>query len=363
MAGLYIHVPFCHAKCWYCDFYSLVSNERSNDYVDCLEREWNMRCYEIPTPETIYLGGGTPSILPVSAVKRLGEWLPGIDGEFTVEMNPEDVSQDVVAAWRGIGVNRVSMGVQSLNDVELSGVGRRHTARQAIEAYNILRDEGITNISLDLIIGLPGQSRASLGESVERLLDLRPEHFSAYILSYEQGTRLWARRQAGKVVETDDDTLVEMYGDVCRKAADYGYDHYEISNFALPGHRARHNAAYWGDVPYLGLGPAAHSFDGRIRRANPGNLKLWIDGLKNGKTVYTVENETIADRVNDRIMVALRTSAGLDMDSLDSEYRAELERNLASLPDGRVLRNGSRLYIPESAWPLSDDTIATLFVE
>lgn len=362
MAGLYIHVPFCHAKCWYCDFYSQSSTKLADRYVSALEGEWNIRKNEIPTPTTIYLGGGTPSVLSPVNIGRLGAWLPREVSEFTVEVNPEDVNAEMVKAWCKIGANRFSMGVQSFSDEELKAVGRRHTAARALAAFDILRQSGIEDISLDVIIGLPGQTRRSLNDTLEILMKLRPTHFSAYILGYEQGTRLWTMRKMGRVKEVDDQTEVLMYNDVCQTARRFGYEHYEISNYALPGFRARHNSSYWADEPYLGLGPGAHSLDGATRRFNPSNLVKWLETIESGKAAYEVEKETDIERVNDRIMIALRTSEGLDLDTIPPEYRSEIERNIGYLDATRIERYGSRLVIPEDAWMWSDDTIATLFV-
>lgn len=363
MAGLYIHVPFCHAKCRYCDFYSMSSFEKADGYLQLIQREWELRRGEIDSPETIYFGGGTPSILPLDRVSSLRTWLPDVVTEFTVEVNPEDVTPAVAATWRDVGANRVSMGVQSLSDAELQSVGRRHSALQAVQAFKTLRNSGFDNISVDVIIALPGQTRATLADTVRRLLDLGPEHFSAYILSYEPGTLLWTQRRLGRITETDEDTVAAMYLDVCNLARSYGYEHYEVSNFALPGCRARHNSAYWDDKPYLGLGPSAHSFDGVLRRANPANLKAWAQAVTDRLPAFTVEDETVADRVNDRIMVTLRTSKGLDLQTIPQPYREQVQQSIARLAPGRVLTSGDTIRIPEAAWLVSDDTIASLFVE
>lgn len=365
MAGLYIHVPFCRAKCAYCDFYSLPRlDEFAARYVDALAREWSLRQGELTENVTsLYFGGGTPSSLSAGHIARLSAWLPlpADGGEFTVEFNPEDVNVEKLKLWKDLGANRISMGVQSLNDEELKAVGRRHTAAEAISAAETLMQE-FDNVSMDLIIGLPGQTVESLTRSLTRLTDLRPAHLSVYILSYEEGTRLWAMRKTGKIMETDDDTIVRMYDTVCGIMAKAGYEHYEISNFALPGRHARHNSAYWADRPYLGLGPAAHSFDGTVRRANPGNIRLWLERLEADMTACEVEEETETDRINDRIMVNLRTARGLDLEDLPPHYRVQIEHNLSKIPAGRIVRKGSTITIPERGWLVSDATISDLFI-
>lgn len=365
MAGLYIHVPFCRSKCAYCDFYSFPRFEdRINDYLESLEREWDLRNHEVEGIQTIYMGGGTPSILSSEGLDAIGRWLPVTQKvkEFTIEVNPDDVNAETVEKWQSLGVNRVSMGVQSLNDEELKIVRRRHSARQAIDSYSILRKR-IDNISVDVIIGLPGQTLETLAHTLKEIIALSPSHVSAYILSYEKGTRLWAMRNVGKVAEKDDETIERMYCQVCEALDKAGYEHYEISNFALPGKRAIHNSSYWDGTPYLGLGPGAHSYDGKLRRVNPDNLNAWVACLKEYSVPFVVEEETVADKVNNVIMTRLRTKDGLNLNELEANYREMIAKNVEKLPSGRIKLSSDRLYIPEKEWLMSDDTISTLFIE
>lgn len=370
MAGLYIHVPFCHSKCWYCDFYSLAGTGRARDFVDALGREWELRRHELAgqNPGTIYFGGGTPSILSDANVKQIAEWLPRTEDleEVTIEVNPEDVTAEKIGLWKEyLGVNRVSMGVQSLKDSELQSVGRRHTVAEAFKAIETIRSGGITNLSLDLIYGLPGQTVETWRESLSGVLSLRPAHLSAYILSYEPGTRLYTRLQLGKVKETDEDVILEMYRILCEETRRAGYSHYEISNFALPGLESKHNSSYWDDTPYLGLGPGAHSFDGDTRRANPVNLKEWLDRLNRGYSPATVEEEIAADKINDLIMVSLRRAKGLDLNKIPERFRPTLTSRAKTFTSDRLILEPEqmRLFIPEEGWPVSDGTIAGLFVD
>ncbi|MDE6396764.1 MAG: radical SAM family heme chaperone HemW [Muribaculaceae bacterium] len=370
MAGLYIHVPFCHAKCWYCDFYSVADASGTDRYVQALEREWTLRNNEINQDEltTIYFGGGTPSILSERHLWSIGEWLPVSEKivEATIEVNPEDVSPEKISQWkRNLRVNRVSMGIQSLVDEELKAVGRRHSVAEALEAVNMLRREGINNLSLDLIYGLPGQTLDSWKESLNKIMAVRPEHLSAYMLSFEPGTRLHTRLMLGKIKETDEETMLAMYDTLCEAARANGYNHYEISNFALPGFEARHNSAYWTGAPYLGLGPGAHSFDGQVRRENPRNFRAWCEALSDSRSAATIEEESEADKVNDFIMVSLRTSKGLRLKDIPSKYHKAVLGSASRLTENRLLidKESMRLYIPESGWPVSDGTIASLFVD
>ena len=376
MAGIYIHVPFCHSKCAYCDFYSMPlkgREEKYAGYTDALLNEWEHRHGELDQPvRTIYFGGGTPSSLPLTQLDRIISVLPvGRGGEtmdeaadiemtmeVTMEVNPEDVTGEFCEWLRRSPVNRVSMGVQSLNDRELSVIGRRHTAREAVEAYKRLRDASIENISLDLIYGLPKQSLESWRESLISLLDMRPEHLSAYLLSYEEGTRLTAMRSAGKVAEATQELAEEMYATLCSLTHTRGYEHYEISNFALPGRRSRHNSSYWRGVPYLGLGPSAHSLTMGDRSYNPSSLRDYI--AANG-VVNVVEHESETEKINDLILTALRTKEGLRLSDFTPARRERLMRAASPWVSSRALRlEDGYLRMDEAHWLISDRVIVDL---
>ena len=340
----------------------MPQTDRLDALLDALPREYELRNNEITDPfTTIYIGGGTPSIVTPAKLARLCKALPTSDAEeFTIEVNPEDVTAEHIKAWRDIGVNRISMGIQSFDDDELRAIRRRHSAADAIKALDLLLDGGITNISCDLIYGLPGQSIMSWQTSLKRLLDYRLPHISAYCLSFEPGTALHARMIAGKITPTDDETLEIMYSDLCRATAEAGYEHYEISNFALPGMRSRHNSSYWTGTPYLGLGPGAHSFDGKIRRFNPGNLKEYI----NSAAITVIDEENEDERFNDRSITALRTADGLDLSVLPPE-RADYINNTVKpfIANGQIITNEiGRLRISESAWFQSDSILRELII-
>ena len=252
MAGIYVHVPFCRAKCAYCDFYSVARPEMAEAYVDAVIREFRLRRGELGdgAVRTLYFGGGTPSLLSPDQFALLSSYFDkdGIE-EFTIEVNPDDVTPEKIDAWLQSGVNRISIGVQSLDDDELRSVGRRHNARQALDAIALIRSKGIDNISGDLIYGLPGQTLDSFRRSLEGLINAGITHLSAYSLSYEEGTLLWRRLQEGKVTPADEELTLAMYAALCEQARLARFEHYEISNFALPGYRSRHNSSYWRNVP------------------------------------------------------------------------------------------------------------------
>lgn len=359
--GIYIHVPFCHAKCYYCDFYSLTATEQLKDeWLDAVIAELTLRRSELAgNPVTVYIGGGTPSSLGVGRLRRLLAALPLDEAvEVTVEANPEDVNRDWAEMMVECGVNRVSMGVQSLTDSELLAIGRRHDAARAIAAFNDLREAGIGNISLDLIYGLPGQTRDSWLRSLDGVMELRPEHLSAYSLMYEEGTHLTSLMRQGRVTPAEDDDVEWMYDSLCRLAAAAGYEHYEISNFSLPGYRARHNSSYWVMAPYLGLGPGAHSFDGvSVRRANPSSLRRWLAAIGEGRPAYEEEHEDRRTLHNDMVMTALRTAEGLPLTPealcIAAPYLTDGRMERFTAIDGK-----ERLRISERAWLTSDPMIA-----
>ncbi|MBR5726437.1 MAG: radical SAM family heme chaperone HemW [Muribaculaceae bacterium] len=358
MAGIYVHIPFCASRCSYCDFFSTLSlKEAAEPYVEALIAEAQLRRGELQGErvKTLYMGGGTPSQLPLPLLEQLVTGLKGVldlDGveEFTIEANPDDVSPEWCAALPALGVNRVSMGVQSFEDEILKVIGRRHTAAQAVQAVVNLRDVGIDNISIDLIYGLPGQTLESWGQSVNQALALHPQHISAYGLTYEEGTRLWWQRQRGEVKEVPEDDCIEMYRTLVARLRKAGYEHYEISNFALPGFHSRHNSSYWDETPYLGLGAAAHSYDGAVRRNNPCDLQRYIDTIMAGKTACEQEEMTCWERYDERVMLGLRTVRGVDADRLRRDFGEQaylhfIHEAQPHVTAGQLKRVGENCYV------------------
>jgi oxygen-independent coproporphyrinogen-3 oxidase len=369
MAGVYVHIPFCASRCSYCDFFSTLRlDEVGHDYVEALIAEARLRKAELngKPVKTLYMGGGTPSQLPLPLLARLIDGLKAtLDlnavEEFTLEANPDDVTPEWSAAVRALGVNRVSMGVQSFQDAVLRLVGRRHTARQAIDAVASLRHAGIDNISIDLIYGLPGQTLETWAESVRQAVDLRPQHISAYGLTYEPGTRLWQQRECGEVVEASEDQYLDMYRILVGLLQVAGYEHYEISNFALPGYRSRHNSSYWNETPYLGLGAAAHSYDGTMRRSNPADLCGYIRRITSGQPACQVEDLAWWERYDERVMLGLRTADGVDAHRLRSDFGdkawahfvSEARRhidagNMICTDDGRYILTSEGIVLSDS---------------
>lgn len=365
MSGLYIHIPFCHSKCHYCDFYSGPFACDRDEYIDTLVSELARRRDEIEMPpRTIYIGGGTPSSLSTACLGRLFSALPtDAVREFTIEVNPEDVTDAFVELVSSSAVNRVSMGVQTMDDTILRKIGRRHTSADAVAAVGRLRSGGIDNISLDLIFGLPGQDTDGWERTLDAVLALEPRHLSAYCLMYEPGTRLSAMLSAGKIAETPAEELENMYMILCDKAGAGGFEHYEISNFARPGYASCHNSAYWNLTPYLGLGAGAHSFDGCVRRFNPPDIRRYV--VTQGAVCET-EPLGFKERVNEYLLIRLRTAGGIDIADYERRFGvAETERLLSSasghIKSGRLMFAGGRLRIPERRWLITDSILVDLF--
>lgn len=365
MNGLYIHIPFCHSKCYYCDFYSTPNIHIDRDsYVTALIDEYHRRKSLFEDEfDTVYIGGGTPSILSLNTLERLTKSIRTTDlKEFTIEVNPEDVSESLISGLKQMPVTRISMGVQSLVDEELRRVGRRHDADTARQAMELIAKSGL-KYSFDLIYGLPNQTIDSMMLSLNGLLDYQPHHLSAYILSYEPGTRLTAMLQKHRIKQADDELIEKMYRELTHTLRLRGYDHYEISNFGLPGSHAVHNSKYWMFVPYLGLGASAHSFDGRMRWSNVADVREYMSGVP-----AIVENESLKDRVNDYIISSLRTSAGLSLVVLrelccsDAIVAQVLKSARRWIENKTIEHKDSCLVIPEDSWLLSDAIMRDLMV-
>lgn len=319
---LYIHVPFCRHKCVYCDFMSGTNIALRHRYISHLRQEYAAVATTFTESSafvhsnTLYFGGGTPSILTPDEISEIYCILgrPSID-EWTIECNPEDMTADWLSAIRVLGVTRLSVGVQSLDNNELQWMERRHTAAEAIAAIRLAQSLGFSNISADIIFGLPRQSLATLRASLAGLLSLNLQHISAYSLMFEQGSKITMKN----VTPIDDDLAAEMYALICNDLAAAGYEHYEISNWAKPGFRSIHNSGYWRCEPYIGLGPAAHSFDGvATRRANVPNTLKWLQGV-----APEVETLTLDERFNERVMLGLRTVEGINLASLGRDFPEE----------------------------------------
>lgn len=338
MAGIYIHIPFCKQRCIYCDFYSTTSQEKENRYIEAVCAELELRKQSLPDPvHTIYIGGGTPSLLNPASVKQLKECMDRNyrvmpDLEFTVEANPDDISPEWLEAMSRTGVNRISMGVQTFHDGHLKLLRRRHNSERAIQAVHLCQEHGFRNISIDLIYGLPEQTLEEWKADVAQAIALNVQHLSAYALIYEENTALWRMREQNKVQEADEELSLSMFEYLITELKNNGFEHYEISNFGLPGFHSRHNSSYWNDTPYLGCGASAHSFIGMERMYNTANIDQYIKDITRCREENLPYNEVchceVLDRYehyNDRIITGLRTAAGLDLEKLEQDFGTELK--------------------------------------
>ena len=358
MAGIYIHIPFCATRCIYCDFYSTTLRDKGEAYAKALAREMDERkdflCNE--KLETIYLGGGTPSQLGDAYIRQILDAVAerydmSQVTEITMEANPDDIREG--QDWGR--VNRISMGVQSMVDDELQLLHRRHDAAQVRKAVAILRSMGMENISLDLMYGLPTQTLASWEYSIDELLKLRPQHISAYCLSVEEGTRLYNLVKKGELTPCDDETCNAMNTLLRQKLHDAGFEQYEISNYALPGYHSRHNSSYWVQTPYLGLGPGAHSYDGKNLRS--WNLPRVMNYLK-GQREEEHEILTDTDLYNERVMLGLRTRRGVKLTAGEIETKKQAIEQL--LARGLINLNKETIVLTEAGLALGDEVIRDL---
>lgn len=323
MAGIYLHIPFCKSRCIYCGFFSTTSLQRRHDYVDAVVEELHQRRSFLANQpiDTIYFGGGTPSQLPPDELKRMMDALLYIynvreGAEVTLEGNPDDLTPDFLRCLRQMGVNRLSMGVQSFDDTRLRFLHRRHTAAQAIQAVRNAQEAGFTNISIDLMFGFPSQTLDQWKQDVQMALSLQVQHLSAYSLMYEEGTLLEQMLASGEIEEVDDEVSLQMYEYLMDALEGAGYEHYELSNFALPGMQSRHNSSYWHGIPYLGVGAGAHSYDGHDRYFHPDSLEHYMSDVLALETEHLNEHE----RYDEFVFTALRTSEGLHLLELEQLF-------------------------------------------
>lgn len=401
--GIYIQVPFCQTKCTYCNFHTgVVSREQYEPYANAVCREIHdcasvierAESRELPlganggqahgvktrAVDTVYFGGGTPSLLEPVALARVIDSIRdafslSADPEVTLEADPETITLDKASAWRPAGFNRISLGVQSFNDVELKAAGRMHRRDDVYRATEFLRRAGLTNISMDLIAGLPHQTRDSWQASVGEMIERRPEHVSIYMLEIDEGSRLGRESLAGGprygagAIPSDDD-IAEFYESACERLSIAGYEHYEISNWALPGFRSRHNLKYWRREPYIGFGAGAHSFDGRTRWANIHDAAKYTGCIEKGNSPREqIDEVTPEQALEEEFFTGLRQLDGIDLTRIESTYgRNGLRDRVASLRariedlrrEGLVELEGNRLRLAPDRLTVSNEVFVAL---
>jgi oxygen-independent coproporphyrinogen III oxidase len=387
--GVYIQVPFCQTKCTYCNFHTgVVSRERYEPYAAAVCREITETAFSKTSQtrkvcvDTVYFGGGTPSLLEPVALKNVLDSLSDNfgferparqestlinDAEVTLEADPETITREKAEAWLQAGFNRISLGAQSFSDAELLAAGRMHRHADIFAAAAVLRGTGFRNISLDLIAGLPHQTRESWEESIAQLLQIRPEHLSIYMLEIDEESRLGKESLAGgkrySVAEIPgDDSIAEFYDSACVRLAAAGYEHYEISNWALPGMRSRHNLKYWQRQPYLGFGAGAHSFDGVKRWSNVHDSAQYVAGIERGTSPREqIETVTLAQALEEELFLGLRQLEGVDLERIEREYHVNLRKRIAPLAQqGLIELNGTRLRLAADRLTVSNEVFVEL---
>jgi oxygen-independent coproporphyrinogen-3 oxidase len=383
--GIYIQVPFCQTKCTYCNFHTgPAARGLYTPYASAVAREINghealYRSAGLPenqigkrnTVDTIYLGGGTPSLLDPADVAQIVDAVRATFAhelrEVTLEADPETITPAKAAAWRAIGIDRISLGAQSFNDAELIVAGRMHRRQDIFTAFDCLRSAGFQNVSLDLIAGLPHQTAASWQDSLDELLRLRPEHVSIYLLEIDEGSRLGREilrdgKRYGSAAVPDEDAMAASYDQACQQLASAGYGHYEISNWALPGFRSQHNSKYWRREPYLGFGAGAHSFDGRRRWANAHESIQYVSAIERGELPVEQREEIgPAQALEEEMFLGLRQLVGVDVDRIEREYQTSLALRVAPLvARGLLERNGEWLRIAPESLTVSNEVFVAL---
>lgn len=380
--GVYIQVPFCQTKCTYCNFHTGVfSNDLYAPYVEAVCREIadfpgllrENRIQGAPgaVVDTVYFGGGTPSLLDPAGLAQIIAAIrasfPTQFEEVTLEADPETITAEKASAWRAAGFNRISMGVQSFHNGELRAAGRMHRREDVFRAADILRAAGFDNLSFDLIAGLPHQNAETWSDSVRALLSLRPEHVSVYMMEIDEGSRLGLEvlqggaRYSAQALPTDD-AMAEFYEHACAKLAEAGYAHYEISNWALPGFESRHNLKYWRRQPYFGFGAGAHSFNGTQRWANAHDPAAYANAILNGRfPVEQLEAVTPEQALEEELFLGLRQLAGIDLRGIESKYGARLGPRVDDLvAQGLVEWDGPRLRLSPGRLTVSNEVFVQL---
>lgn len=375
MAGIYLHIPFCKTFCNYCDFYSITDQDLLDDFTGAVIKEAAIQSDYLSGEKvsTIYFGGGTPSLMPPEVIGRILKSLGSLYNisdkpEVTIEVNPDDVRPGYFSALIANGVNRVSIGVQSWSDERLKYLGRRHSSKQSEEALKLAFNEGVKNVSIDLIYGIPGMTAEDLRKDLEKTFSFPVKHLSAYHLTVEEDTRFGKMKKQGKLNEVGEEESIAMFTVLCSECAKRGYLHYEISNFAALGFISQHNSAYWKQTPYLGLGPSAHSFNQNSRQWNVSNVRKYLSSIKKGEIPCEKEELDAVTMFNEYVMTSLRTMWGIDLSYVEEMFSKELSDYLINVSDrfvnyGLISCDKKTLVLTDQGKMISDNIITELLME
>ncbi|MBN2532719.1 MAG: radical SAM family heme chaperone HemW, partial [Spirochaetales bacterium] len=370
MAGIYLHIPFCKKKCHYCDFYKTLDTGLAGRYITALEKEMVLQRDYLEDAEvkTIYLGGGSPSVLSAVQVREILDKLHDVfevsgDVEITIEANPDDISRVYARDLRKAGINRISLGIQSWNDKILKFLNRRHTAAIAEEAMKNIAASGIDNISVDMIYGLPGMSLKQWKDDLHKTLKMDIKHLSAYHLTIEKDTVFGKMKDAGELKEIEEEESERQFTVLTESCKKHGFIQYEISNFCKEGYYSIHNTNYWRQEPYLGLGPSAHSYNGESRQWNISDLQSYLKSIDNDKIPAELEILTLKDRYNEYIMTSLRTMWGINLDLVEDKINKESRDYLNNLATrfvkyGMMIKEGNQLVLTDQGKMISDNIIS-----
>lgn len=374
MAGLYIHIPFCKQACHYCDFHFSTNLQLLSPVVESIVLEMELRKDYLKgeSVDTVYFGGGTPSLLPAAALEQILDQVarifPGKNLEITLEANPDDLDPNSLATWKSLGIDRLSLGIQSFQDEILKAYNRAHNAQQAKQAIQLGRSAGFEKFSIDLIYGFPHANHDLWKKDLKEALLLDPGHLSAYSLTLEPKTTFgnWAKK--GRFIPAEEEFVAQQFEWLQEQCDQAGYQQYEISNFSRPDQAAIHNSNYWKRIPYLGIGPSAHSFDGNARGYNPPSNPRYVQTLAAGKLPFVVENLEKEELINEEILTCLRTSWGLDTASMADRYQVDLlEIKAASIAKltalGMIHTEGKTLTLTRKGQLLADSIATEIFVD
>ncbi len=371
--NLYIHIPFCSQRCIYCDFFTQTNQSLREAFIKALCRELKDRRDELGTNKVanIYFGGGTPSLLSIDELRDifaviLEHYDIQAGAEITIECNPDDINEAYVQGLKELPFNRVSMGVQSFKNDDLEFLNRRHSVKEVFRAVALLKEAGITNLSLDLIYGLPNQSLEDWTYNIETILSLDIPHISAYHLIYEEGTVLMKRLREGKVKEVSEEDSLAFFEILIKSLKDAGYEHYEVSNFAKGGAYAKLNTGYWQGISYLGFGPSAHSYDGKNRSYNIASIKQYNEGILSGKRNFEEEELNLEEQEHEYIMTRLRTMWGINLEEMETLFGTKQRTKLLVLAEpyikrGQLLLENETLCLSSEGVFISDAILVDLF--
>ena len=373
MAGIYIHIPFCRKACHYCNFHFSTQTQHINAFVEALLIEIELRGNYISSPiQTIYFGGGTPSLLSAEQISSIVKKLQtNFDltqlEEFTLEANPDDISSDNLLLWKNIGVNRLSLGIQSFQNEALAWMNRAHEVNQSHQAIQMAQYAGFNNISIDLIYGTPHYTKAHLLADLKIIEEYKIPHVSCYALTVEEKTALHSMIEKGKMQNVATEVQAEHFEIIVDYLNNIGFEHYEISNFAKPGNRSKHNSSYWKGIPYIGLGPSAHSYNGTSRQWNVANNALYIQSLGKRVLPYEIEQLDQAAQYNEYMMISLRCMEGFDLNHIEivfgTAYSEHTKNVIDTLAIQDVLEQTSTGYcLKKSAKFLADGIASEFFI-